>query len=191
MTFENKRYFTKQHFEIKKSTLKVDIRNLFERTEYEISLEQIDYKRKIQVVFNHGLLVSSLFCFAIGLLLAFAANEEAAFVFFLFGTICFISAFVLKKKIVTVNAYDGNIIQLYFNDSNKDSVIAFADQIIQSSNNCFLLKYSNIDIELPIEPQINNIQFLRDREIITEDDYESLKNQLLGRTKKANIGFGN
>ncbi|MBO9684049.1 MAG: hypothetical protein J7502_15520, partial [Flavisolibacter sp.] len=74
MTFENKRNFTRQHFELKKSSLKVDVRTLFDRTEYEVSYEHIDYKRKIQVIFNHGLLVSSIFAFAIGLLLALASS---------------------------------------------------------------------------------------------------------------------
>ena len=44
---------------------------------------------------------------------------------------------------------------------------------------------------LPIEPQLNGIQFLRNRDIISEEDYESLKNKLLGRSNKAYIGFGN
>lgn len=190
MTFENRRRFTKQKFELKKSTLKVDIRDLFERTEYEISYEHIDFKKKVQEIFNHGLLVASLFAFAIGLLLVFAPNEEAAFVFFLVGTICFTSAFILKKKVVTINAFDGNKIELFFNNSNKDYVIEFADEIIQSSNQHLLRKYGKVDPALPIEQQINNIQFLRDREVITEEEFESLKNQLLGRTNKVTIGFG-
>jgi hypothetical protein len=190
MTFVNRRRFTKQQFELKRSTLKVDISDLFERTEYEISYENIDFKKKVQVIFNHGLLVASLFAFAIGLLLAFAPNEEAAFVFFLLGAVCFTLAFTLKKKVVTINAFDGNRIELFFNNRNKDQVVDFADEIIRSSNQHLLRKYGKVDPALPIEPQINNIQFLRDREIISEEEFESLKNQVLGRTNKATIGFG-
>lgn len=190
MTFENRRYFTKQKFDLKKSTLKVDVKTLFDYTEYEISYEHIDFKRKIQIIFNHGLFVSSLFAFAIGLLLAFAPNEQAAFIFFFVGAICFTLAFFLKKKVVSINVLDGTKIELFFNSNNKAAVVAFADEIIQSSNKHLLRKFGKIDKALPIEPQINNIQFLRDREIITEEEYESMKNQLLGRTNKTNIGFG-
>ena len=190
MTFENKRNFTRQYFELKKSSLKVDLRTLFDRTEYEISYEHIDYKRKIQVIFNHGLLVSGIFAFAIGLLLVLAPNEEAALVFFIIGTVCFISAFSLKKRVVVINTYDGNKLELFFNRSNKETVVDLADEIIQSANKHLLRKYGKIDPALPIEPQINNLHFLRNREIITEDEYELLKNQLLGRTSKATIGFG-
>lgn len=189
MTFENRRRFTKQVFELKKSTLKVDIRDLFERTEYEISYEHVDFKKKIQVIFNHGLLVASFFAFAIGLLLAFAPNEEAAFVFFLVSAVCFISAFILKKMVVTINTFDGNKIELFFNNRNKDHVVDFADEIIRNSNQYLLRKYGKVDPAFPIEPQLNSIQFLRDREIITDEEFESLKSQLLGRTNKATIGF--
>lgn len=190
MTFENRRYLTKQQFEIGKSALKVDISSLFDRTEYEVSLEQIDFKRRVQVLFPHGLFVSGLFTLAVGLLLFFAESEGAAFVFFLVTCFCFTLPFFLKKKVVTVNVFDGSTLELFFNKRNKQEVIAFADQIIAASNHYLLRKYGKIDPALPIEPQINNVQFLRNREIITEEEYESLKNQLLGRTNKTTIGFG-
>ena len=69
-------------------------------------------------------------------------------------------------------------------------MISYADQIIEASNGYLLRKYGKVDPSLPIEPQINSIQFLRDREIISEEEYESLKNQVLGRTNKTAIGFG-
>lgn len=190
MTFENRRYFTRQNFELKITSLKVDVKTLFDRTEYDISYEHIDHRRKIQVIFNQGLFVSGIFAFAIGVLFALAANEEAAFVFFVVSAICFTSAFFLKKRVVTINTYDGNKIELFFNRSNKETVVDLADEIIQSANKHLLRKYSKIDPALPIEPQINNIQFLRDREIITEGEYEAMKNQLLGRSTKTTIGFG-
>jgi uncharacterized membrane protein (Fun14 family) len=189
MIFENRRYFKIQKFELKKSIMKVNLKTLFDRAEYDISYEHIDYKKKIEVIFNHGLFVSSFFAFAIGIIAAFAQNEQAALVFFLIGAVCFTLAFFLKKRVVTINVLDGTKIELYFNSRNKDAVVAFADEIIQSSNKHLLHKYGKVDKALPIDPQINSIQFLRDREIITEEEYESLKDQLLGRTNKANIGF--
>ena len=108
MTFENKRLFKRQHFELGKSNLRIEIKNLFDQLEYQISLEHIDYKRKVEVIFNHGLFVASLFSLAIGLLLEFAPNEEAAFVFFLVAVVCFAAAFLLKKRVVTINSLDGN-----------------------------------------------------------------------------------
>jgi hypothetical protein len=70
----------------------------------------------------------------------------------------------LKKRVITINSYDGNKIELFFNRSNKEAVIDLADEIIQSANKHFLRKYGKKDPALPIDPQINNLQFLRDRE---------------------------
>jgi hypothetical protein len=42
---------------------------------------------------------------------------------------------------------------------------------------------------LPIEPQLNRLQFLRNREVISEEEYDKLKDQLLGKDIKNGIGF--
>jgi hypothetical protein len=56
MIFKKRRYFTKQTFEIKKSSLKVEVKGLFDAIEYEISHEQIDNKKTVQTSINHGFL---------------------------------------------------------------------------------------------------------------------------------------
>ena len=66
----------------------------------------------------------------------------------------------------------------------------YANEIISASENYLLKKYSKVDRTLPIEPQLENIQYLLNREIITEEKFESLKIQLLGTENKKSIGFG-
>ncbi len=105
--------------------------------------------------------------------------------------IFFVCGFIGRKKVVTIITYAGKNIELYFTNSNKDEVIDFANQIIQAINEFFLNKFSKIDRGLPIEPQLEQIQFLRNKEIITEQHYETLKNQLLGRENAVSIGFKN
>ena len=68
-------------------------------------------------------------------------------------------------------------------------MVEFANQIINSGNSYLLNKYSKIDKDLPIDSQIYNLEFLRNKEIITEEQFENLKNQLLGRENKSSIGF--
>ena len=190
MLFENRRYFTKQTFEIKKSGLNVEIKSLFDAVEYEVAHEQIDNKKRTQSSINHGLLVISIFFLVFGLLFLLGTNDELTAIFILLSFLCGVLAFISRKRVVILNSYDGNQIQLYFTRQNKQRVIDFADEIIGASDKYLLNKYTRIDPALPIEPQIHSIQFLRNREIISEDDYESLKNQLLGRSNKSSIGFG-
>ena len=99
-------------------------------------------------------------------------------------------SFINRKKTVTIPSYLGESIVLYFNKKNKQEVVDFSQRIIEASNNYLLKKYSKIDRALPIEPQIEHLQFLLNREIITEEQFETLKNQLLGRNSKSSIGFG-
>ena len=190
MIYKNRHLFTSQEFEIQKSSLKVDIKNLFDAIEYEISFEHIDNRKKIQTSINHGLLIISVFLFLIGILLFAGSNDELK-VIFIFGAVVFaIFAFISRKRSVTITSHDGNKIELYFNKGNKQEVVNFANNIIEASDKYLRNKYSKIDPALPIESQLNNIQFLRNREVITEEDYEALKNQLLGRKSKSSISFG-
>ena len=85
--------------------------------------------------------------------------------------------------------FDGNTIELYFNDEHKEEILQFADQIIKSVNLLLLNKYGKIDKDLPIANQLSSLDILRNREIITEEEFDSLKDQLFGRNSKSRIGF--
>ena len=171
--------------------MKVEAKGLFDAIEYEIPHEQIDNKKTVQTSINHGFLVISIFFIVFSLLFLVGTNEELTVVFVLLAFLCAVIAFVSRKSVVLLSLYGGDKIRLYFTRQNKGQVIAFADEIIEASNEHLLNKYTRIDSALPIEPQLNGIQFLRNRDIISEEDYESLKNKLLGRSNKAYIGFGN
>jgi len=98
-------------------------------------------------------------------------------------------ALISRKKTITIPTYDGNNIEIPFNNKNKPDVLEFSNKIIEASNNFLLNKYSKIDKALPLEGQLIKIEFLRDREILTDEGYDSLKNQLLGRENKGHLGF--
>jgi hypothetical protein len=93
-----------------------------------------------------------------------------------------------RKKTIEIPTYELPII-LYYSNHNKASVIGFADTLIQASNQFLYNKYSKVDRMLPIEPQLNSLQFLRNREVISEEEYDTLKDQLLGKEIKNGIGF--
>ena len=190
MTFINRKSFTKRIFELGESRVKINETTLFDASEYEISVEHIDNKKKIEVVFNQGLFVFGCLFTFIGFLFLFTdqntlfiSTASIALTFFGF-------AFFNKKKVVTLSCYDGNKMELFYNNSNRQEIVNFADTLISAANNKLLDKFGRIDAALPIEPQLENIAFLRNREVITEEEYQDLKDQLLGRKNKSAIGFG-
>ena len=190
MIFYNRRFLTRQNFEIQKSSLKIERKNMFEAIEYEIAFDHLHSKLKVQTIFNNNLIIVGAFFLVFSILFLFGINEELS-VFFIFIAIFFIVLpFINRKKVISIASMDGNHIELYFTNRNKQSVHDYATEIIESANIYLLKKYSKIDRSLPIEPQIENIQYLLNREIITEENFESLKNQLLGKENKSSIGFG-
>lgn len=187
--FNNRRFFKKQRLEILKTGLKVDKKTIFDSVEYEISFEKIHNKLKIETKVNHGLLTTAFFFIITGFIILASGNDTVATIFFLLTLAIVILAFSTRLKIVTIECYDKDNIELYFSNQTKSDVLEFANQIINSSNVYLLNKYSKIDKALPIDSQLNNLEFLRNKEIINEEFFETLKNQLLGRENKSSIGF--
>jgi hypothetical protein len=181
---------TRQNFEIKKSSLKIDRKNMLDAVEYEIPFDHLSNKIKTQTIINNNLIIVGVFFFAFSFLFQLGTNNELTVVFLGIALIFIILPFINRKKIITISTLDGNDIELYFNKKNKQDVTDYANKIISAADNYLLIKFSKVDKALPIEPQLENIQYLLNREIITEEKFESLKNQLLGTENKKSIGFG-
>lgn len=163
---------------------------MFDAIEYEIPFEFIHNKIKIQTIINNNLIIVGAFFILFSLLFQIGPNDELTIIFFSIGLLFIIVSFINRKKVVTMTTLDGNKIELYFTNQNKEEVVEYANAIIKASDNFLLHKFSKIDRLLPIEPQIDNIQFLLNREIISEEKFETLKNQILGKENQTSIGFG-
>lgn len=189
MIFFNRRYLTRQNFEIQKNSLKIERKNIFDAIEYEVSFDLINNKLKVQTIINNNLIMVGLFFIVFSLLFQIGPNDELTLIFFSFGLLFIILPFINRKKVVTITTFGENNIELYFNKRNKQKVVEYANSIIQAADNYLLKKYSKVDRSLPIGPQLENIQYLLNREIISEENFETLKNQLLGKDHKSSIGF--
>jgi len=190
MKLQTRRFFKRQEIEILRTSLKIERKSLLDSVEYELPFENIHNKKKVQTKTNDNLVVISFALLVIGLLF-FIFSSEAALSTFLFicGTFFLALAFISRKKTITIPTYDGNHIEIPFNNRNKPELIEFSNKIIEASNGFLLNKYSKIDKALPLEGQLSKIEYLRDREILTDEEYDNLKNQLLGRDNKGHLGF--
>lgn len=183
MKLTNKRFLFKQHFELKHSSLNVKKQSIFDSAEFEILYENIFNKKKTQVAINNNLVFLAFFSGLIGVFLFFLGWNFGVWIRpILFGLTFFIIALYTKKRTITIATFDGNDIELFFNQNNKADVDEFAERIIKSSNKFLLNKYGKVDKAVPAEIQLQNLIFLRDREIITENEFEDLKMQLFGKS---------
>jgi len=189
MTLYTKRFFKRQEIDILRSSLKIEKRSFLDSMEYEVPFENIHNKKRIQTNTNDNLLVIAFFLLVIGLLFLLGSNTEISSVALIGGTFFLALALITRKKTVTILTYDGNNIELPFNRKNKPEVLEFSNKIIEASNHFLLNKYSKIDKSLPVEGQLSKLEYLRDREILTDEEFENLKNQLLGKDNKGSIGF--
>lgn len=143
----------------------------------------------IKTSVNHGLLIIAFFLAGLSFIIFLGGNDFVASIFFILSVTFVITAFITVLKTVTIACFENDNIELYFTRKNKNEVIEFAKQVIASGNSFLLNKYGRIDRDLPIGTQLSNLEFLKNREIISEELFESLKNQLLGRENKSSIGF--
>ncbi len=188
-TFETSRFFNHQTTELMNNGLKIKRKSMFDYHEYEISFENLENKKSVTSQVNHGFLVFAFFFIVVGLLYLSSANYGIFFFLLLIAITITIIAFTTKKKIVKISGHQYNL-ELFFSKSNENEVRLFADEIINSSNKYLLNKYGKVDKDLPIENQLINIEFLKNRDIIDEEKYQELKNQLIGKDNKK-IGYNN
>jgi hypothetical protein len=186
---ETSRFIKKNSVQLLNNRLIVKKSSPFETSEFELSYDQIENKKTIETKVSFALIVFSSFAAILGFLYLFGDKSNISIVLFIFSVLFILIAFVTKLKVISIKSYDGRNIELYFTERNKEKVILFSNQIIDSANDYLLRKYSKIDKDLPVESQIQNLIFLRDRELLSEEKFEQLKNQLLGKENKSNIGY--
>jgi hypothetical protein len=161
----------------------------FEFSEYELTYEVIENRKSIEIKTSFGLLTISLLSFVIGFLCFAGSYSEVSPLFFTITVLLLIIALSAKSRMVIVKSFDGRNIELYFTKRNKDDVILFIGTLIKTADKYLYKKYSKVDKDLPAEGQIERLLFLKERNLLSDEEFEELKIQLLGRTSKSNIGY--
>lgn len=188
-TFESRRFFKKYSIKLLKTGVSVIKTSPLESLEFEISYEHLETKKIIETKVEFGLIVIFLVLAFTGLLFLINDDRDVSKFFILLSLLVLCIALITKLRVITIKSYEGYIIELYFTNKNKEDVIDFADTIINSTNTYLLNKFSKVDKDLPIDNQLANLDFLRSKELITDEIFEQLKDQLLGRENKKSIGY--
>jgi len=108
--------------------------------------------------------------FAIYMVLVFFSG--LLFVFFLLLTI------LSRKYMVYITTLSGYLIDFYDKNPNEKTLEKFLKTLKTKTFAYLKEKYAVIDIDLPVEKQIENLNFLKERNVITEKEYEALKEKL-------------
>jgi hypothetical protein len=195
-TFKYKSIFKSLHIKILTNGVEIRKRSFLNYDEYQIDFDQFTTKKIVKREINHGILFFVATFALVTLFNFFGAIGNSrkeygtAIIFFIITLILSIIAYFTKKQVVSLTtAYGPNNLELPFNKENEQEVRNFADQIIEKTKEFFILKYATVDKDLPRESQLENIISLKDRCIISEKEFERLKNILVDKESEKKIGF--
>lgn len=119
-----------------------------------------------------GLALWDIFKIPYGIYMVLEFFSGLLFLFFLALTI------LSRKFMLYITTLSGYLIDFYDKNPSEKAMSAFL-KTLKTKTFAFLKeKYAIIDIDLPVEKQIENLNFLRERHVITEKEYEALKEKL-------------
>ncbi len=118
--------------------------------------------------FDYGLLYTSLL----------------VFVFFI------IAAILSRRHLLFISTFNSGLIELYDENPSRIEVEEFLTELKNETSKFLKDRYATIDRDLPIDNQLQNLSWLKNRKILTETEYEELKSKLTGNRNEIK-GFGN
>ncbi|MBE0424927.1 MAG: hypothetical protein IBX66_13505 [Lutibacter sp.] len=83
-----------------------------------------------------------------------------------------------RKYMLYITTISGYLIDFYDKNPSKEAVEDFLETLKAKTFAYLKEKYAVIDIDLPVEKQIENLNFLKERHVITENEYVALKEKL-------------
>ena len=131
----------------------------------------------ITLGFIFGLALWDIFRIPFGIYMVLVFFAGLFSLFFLILTI------FSRKHMLYITTFSGDLIGFYDKNPSEEAIEEFLE-ILKTKTFAYLKeKYAIIDKDLPVEKQIENLNFIKERNVITEKEYEALIEKL----KKDNI----
>lgn len=111
---------------------------------------------------------------------------------FLFIVTCLsgLVTYIKSKNVLLIPTHNNGYLEFIKNKPNKDEFEAFIKKLSDEITLFLKSKYAKIDLEMPVEPQLMTLGWLREKDIISEEEFENLKHNLVNKKKGgASIGF--
>jgi len=185
MKLKQKQGFNKKEFELQNETLLIKTKTNGEYKEWSVKVEHIGDTKYYQSSTKLGPNIIGGICalFVLFVIIAFIRDNNKAEnlwimlgVVAMFGSISALLLFIPKKKELHII---GGLEQVTFypDSPGKKEVDEFIDQIINRSKKVLLNKYGKVDPDLPEETQMNQLNWLKNRDLISQETYEQLKQE--------------
>lgn len=173
----------KKEFELKGDKLFIKSKSLSKIEEYFVDIELVGEERYYKTHSRTGPRIVAIFFFGIPLttLTAFLIDGDKIenlpiLIFALMFGVGF-GLLALKAPLKNeLHLFGGSSnVMFLLNSPSKEEMEKFIQELITRSRNIILEKYSKVDPDLPEEIQISNFYWLKQRGLLSEDEYENLK----------------
>ncbi len=184
--FKQKRFFNSKRVEFEIDGITFYSGNFLNAKEIFISYDEI-----IPDAITRETKTSRLFLWiaiAFGLILSLSFLDILQIPFGIYMVLVFFSGLLFglfllltilsRKYMLYINTLSGYLIDFYDKNPSKEAMDEFLETLKTKTFTYLKEKYAVIDIDLPIEKQIENLNFLKERKVITETEYEALKEKL-------------
>ncbi len=199
MNLLQKKLFLVREFTLEKGFLRIQFRNLTSSEEFNIPYEEIDFSKTVwQRETDNVMLIVTLVFGAFFLINIFNPDNYPdgsgliGVSIFLFIVTCLsgLITYIKSKNVLLIPTHNNGYLEFIKNKPNKDEFEAFIKKLSDEITLFLKSKYAKIDLEMPVEPQLMTLGWLREKDIISEEEFENLKHNLVNKKKGgASIGF--
>lgn len=94
------------------------------------------------------------------------------------------------KNIILIPTANNGHLELYLTIPSRGETDNFINELTRRINSYLKIKYASIDKDMPIDQQLSNLLWLKEREILSLEEFEDLKMKLRkNRNGEKPIGF--
>jgi|3_EtaG_2_1085321.scaffolds.fasta_scaffold24057_2 hypothetical protein len=179
-----KKGLQKKHYKILDDKLYINIKSTQEHNEWICSLEELGlkklYKKQSRIVLNIVVFACLIIVLSALLTYIFAPEQiDQRTLYFNMGIWGFIGIFFSLIPTKNEIYLYGGIQDLSFfrNKPDEKTVDQFVDELIEHTKQFLKNKYAKIDKDLNKDLQISNFHWLKNIEVITNEEFEELKEE--------------
>lgn len=183
------RWFKKARYEVSESGLFVFEKNLKSTYEEKFRFEEISNRISRIERRQPWLMALNLLSTILAIKFLFAGELEEAALCIAIILVLFFVIHLSSSQLILIYLQSGLVVKIDSSIPDNETVERFMDDFVNEKRRYMVAKYASVDRDLPIEPQLNQLVWLRNEDYIDEATLNELKNKLLGKHQEGKIGF--
>jgi len=188
-TLKQRKLFTLREFELVSKGVLLKYKDI--SGYYELTKPYIEITKDIKIIKTGGrgwLIASGIFVIIalilfIDRLTGGSVEKNAEIIWISISLICFCIFTIKHTSIMQLMCTDGDAIVFFYNEKNREELGKFIQSIFKERDKYLKDKYTKIDMDFPKEENLYKIEWLKNQEIISEDEYNELKKTILNYEK--------